>query len=182
VLRAIEHAERRGSLVVAAAGNEHRRAIAYPARTPHALAVGATTERGSLARFSNVGAGLDLVAPGGGRDASLTGDARCRRGRPSRAIHQVTPAGRGLARFAISGGYAGTSMAAPHVAAAAALVIAAGVLGAHPTPAAIRRRLEATARDLGAPGYDVRYGWGLVNAAAATAPGPPRAAEAVPPA
>jgi serine protease len=54
-------------------------------------------------------------------------------------------------------------------------VLASGVLGAHPAPAAVERHLAATARDLGAPGPDAWYGAGLVDAAAAT--GPP----AVPP-
>jgi serine protease len=43
-------------------------------------------------------------------------------------------------------------------------------MGAHPTPGAIEQRLKATARDLGAPGPDTRYGAGLLDAAAATAP------------
>jgi serine protease len=72
-------------------------------------------------------------------------------------------------KFGLPGGYRGTSMAAPHVSAVAALVIASGVLGPDPSPRAIERRLKATARDLGPPGYDTRYGAGLVDAAAATA-------------
>jgi serine protease len=63
-------------------------------------------------------------------------------------------------------------MAAPHVAAAAALVIASGVVGRRPTAAAVEKRLTSTARDLGAPGYDKRYGWGLLDAGAATDPNP----------
>jgi serine protease len=72
-------------------------------------------------------------------------------------------------------------MAAPHVSATAALIIASRVLGARPSPDAITRRLIATARRLGSPGYNTRYGWGLIDAAAATDPrnragvaGPPR--------
>ena len=61
-------------------------------------------------------------------------------------------------------------MATPHVSATAALVIASGILGAHPTPAAIERRLEATATDLGPAGRDPHYGWGRINAARATDP------------
>jgi len=57
------------------------------------------------------------------------------------------------------------------VAAAAALVFATmRASGGRPTPTAVKQRLEATARDLGAPGYDTRYGHGLLDAAAAVAP------------
>jgi serine protease len=78
-------------------------------------------------------------------------------------------------RFGIPGGYEGTSMATPHVAAAAALVIASGVLGRHPTPAQVAARLVATARPLGGPTDSRLYGAGLLDAAAATAPGGPGA-------
>jgi serine protease len=61
-------------------------------------------------------------------------------------------------------------MATPHVAATAALVLATRAAGASPSPDAVAARLEHTARDLGRPGYDTAYGWGLVDAAAATAP------------
>ena len=72
-------------------------------------------------------------------------------------------------KFGIPGSYEGTSMAVPHVAATAALVVASRVLGPNPSPARIEHRLETTARDIGTAGYDTRYGWGLVNAGAATA-------------
>jgi serine protease len=64
-------------------------------------------------------------------------------------------------------------MAVPHVSAAAALVIASDILGPQPTPAQIERRLELTARDLGQPGPDTRYGAGLLDAGAATNPAIP---------
>jgi serine protease len=64
-------------------------------------------------------------------------------------------------------------MAAPHASATAALVIASGLLGADPTPAALERRIELTAHDGGAPGRDQHYGWGMVDAAAATDPAIP---------
>jgi serine protease len=53
------------------------------------------------------------------------------------------------------------------VAGIAALVIATGRLGPHPSPAAVEQHLEATARDAGEPGFDPYYGHGLVDAAAA---------------
>ena len=71
-------------------------------------------------------------------------------------------------------------MAAPHVSAAAALVRASGVLGPDPKPAAVSARLLATARDLGVPGADNRYGAGLLDAAAATLPPAPAPAPAPP--
>jgi serine protease len=61
----------------------------------------------------------------------------------------------------------------PHVSAAAALVIASGILGKRPPPYLVERRLVRTARDLGPVGRDSRYGWGLLNAAAATDPAVP---------
>ncbi|HKH78903.1 MAG TPA: S8 family serine peptidase, partial [Solirubrobacteraceae bacterium] len=73
LMAALRYAYRRGVVVVAAAGNEGHTAIAYPARAPHVIAVGATTEHGCLANYSNEGPGLTLVAPGGGADADLPG-------------------------------------------------------------------------------------------------------------
>jgi serine protease len=65
-------------------------------------------------------------------------------------------------------------MAAPHVSATAALIIASGVIGPHPTPDQIEARLKATAEPLGPATPNRQYGYGLVNAAAATAlPAPP---------
>jgi serine protease len=176
LIEALRYAHRRGVLVVAAAGNEGHTAIAFPAHAPTVVSVGATTEHGCLAGYSNDGTGLTLVAPGGGADASLPGDPNCRTDVPSgRDIFQVTFSGNSPRLFGVPTGYEGTSMAAPHVSATAALVIASGVLGPHPTPAQIVARLRATARKLGGPGDQSLYGAGLVNAAAATAPGGPGA-------
>jgi len=176
LIEALRYARRRGVLVVAAAGNEAHTAIAYPARAPDVVAVGATTEHGCLADYSNDGSGLTLVAPGGGADANLPGDPNCQPESPAgRDVFQVTFTGASPRRFGMPGGYEGTSMAAPHVSATAALIIASGVLGRHPTPARIIARLRATARKLGGGGDEALYGAGLVDAAAATAPGGPDA-------
>jgi len=171
VLSALRYARRKGALVVGASGNAGDPVVAYPARSPLMVAVGATTERGCQADYSNRGSDLDLVAPGGGPDAALGADPRCRPGEPpGRDIFQVTFEGGSVRRFGIPDGYVGTSMAAPHVSAVAAMVIAAGVLGRAPAPERLERHLEATARDLGTPGRDSRYGAGLLDAARATAP------------
>jgi serine protease len=167
ILDAVRYANDKGALVVGASGNE-KRAVAYPARVHDVLSVGATTEHGCLAKYSNNGPDLDLVAPGGGKDARLAGDPNCRPTDPrGRDIVQMTfrPS---TGRFSLPTGYRGTSMAAPHVSGTAALVIASGVLGPKPAPDAIEDRLKATARDLGAPGPDTLYGAGLIDAAAAT--------------
>jgi serine protease len=184
LISALRFANRHNVLVVAAAGNEGHTAVAYPARGPDVVSVGATTEHGCLAAYSNDGAGLTLVAPGGGPDASLPGDPNCAPEAPGPDIYQVTFTGSSPRRFGIPTGYEGTSMATPHVAATAALVIASAVLGHAPTPAQITARLRATARKLGDPSDARLYGAGLLDAGAATAPGGPGAVAggpAVPP-
>ncbi len=176
LIEAIRYADHHGVLVVAAAGNEGRSAIAYPARAPDVVSVGATTEHGCLASYSNDGTGLTLVAPGGGGDADLPGDPHCHPEDPPGAdIYQETFTGSSYRQFGLPSGYEGTSMATPHVAATAALIIASRVLGPHPTPAQLTARLRATARRLGGGGDERLYGAGLVDAAAATAPGGPGA-------
>ena len=175
ILDALKYARRRGVLVVGASGNAARASVAYPARAHDVLSVGATTEHGCLAEYSNKGPTLDLVAPGGGPDAPLDDDVNCRPlDDTARDIVQMTFRPR-TRSFGLPGGYTGTSMAAPHVSATAALVIASGVLGPDPSPDALEARLKGTARDLGPPGPDNRYGAGLIDAAAATlrAPAPP---------
>jgi serine protease len=170
IVKAIRYARRRGVLIVGSSGNEDGRSIAYPARVEEVLSVGATTEHACQAEYSNEGTGLDLVAPGGGDDADIPSEPNCRpEQRRLRSIYQMTLV-RNVSTFGFPGRYFGTSMAAPHVSGVAALVIASGVLGDDPGPARVKARLETTARDLGRVGRDRRYGAGLVDAAAATAP------------
>lgn len=170
LIDAIAYARHEGAVVVAASGNESDTVVAYPARNNNVISVGSTTEHGCLSDFSNQGRGLDLVAPGGGSDAPLA-DAGCApNGKAGRNIAQMTLIGVHHTKFGIPRGYQGTSMAVPHVSATAALVIASGILGPDPTPDAVERRLETTARDLGPPGYDTSYGYGLIDAAKATDP------------
>ena len=176
LIEAIRYAHRRRVLVVAAAGNEGHAALAYPARAPDVVSVGATTEHGCLASYSNDGSGLTIVAPGGGADASLPGDPNCHPELPpGRDVYQVTFTGNSPRIFGIPSGYEGTSMATPHVSATAALIIASGVLGRRPTPAQLTARMRATARRLGGGGDERLYGAGLLDAGAATAPGGPGA-------
>ena len=169
ICAAIKYAFKKGALVVAAAGNENGEPVAYPAGAPHVIGVGRTTKDACLASESRTGAGLDLVAPGGGFPLLANcgnDDPLFSRGVP---IFQLTLIGSGFKTFGYPGGYEGTSMAAAHVSGVAALVIGSRLVGS--SPAAVECQLEATARhsdsQLGQP-YDPRlFGAGLVDAAAA---------------
>jgi serine protease len=178
IVSAIDYAHRHGVAVVGAAGNDQTDQIAYPARAPGVISVGATTRDGCLADYSNGGASLDLVAPGGGNDAILPADPNCHPERNLPPIYQLTlTAPPHWNRFGYPTYYIGTSMSSPEVAAVAALVIASGVIGRHPSPDQILTRLEQTATTLplNGPKPNGDYGYGLVDAGAATAPGPPPA-------
>jgi serine protease len=167
VVSALHYAYRRGVVVTAAAGNQTDIAVAYPARVSTVIAVGATTITGCQADYSNAGEDLDIAAPGGGADAPNTDSvwdaAHCNPDSPGKPIVQQTFT-RGVQHFGLPRAYEGTSMASPHVAAIAALLIATKRLGAHPTPREVEAHLKATARPAGPPD---RYGAGLVDAAAA---------------
>ena len=172
ILSAIRFAHRRGVLVVASAGNEGAQEVAYPARAPAVVSVGASTSDRCLASYSNGGARLDLVAPGGDADMPLSSDPDCHPDRTLPDIFQMTFFDPSNPRhFGLPGGWFGTSMSAPHVAAAAAMVIASRLLGRHPTPSQILARLEATAQPLGTGKPNGDYGYGLVDVGAATTPG-----------
>jgi serine protease len=173
VVSAIRYARAHGVMVIAAAGNDQLQEISYPARVPGVVAVGATSRDGCLANYSNSGPSVALVAPGGGPDAILAHDSACHPSRVLPPIYQMTlddPPH--WSKFGYPGSYIGTSMSAPLVAAAAALVIASHVIGAHPTPNQVLQRLEATATPLpaGTNRRNSTYGYGLLNAGAATSP------------
>jgi len=145
---AVGAANQAGVLVVAAMGNSQSRAPMYPAAYADVVAVAALAPDLQLASYTNVGTHVSLSAPGGNfRSSSSSGVL-------STTWNFVT----GTPSYAY---YAGTSMAAPHVAGVAALVLAANP-GLSRTQ--LRGRLETTAVPLGAPGRDERFGWGLVNA------------------
>ncbi|MDP9189412.1 MAG: S8 family serine peptidase [Actinomycetota bacterium] len=171
VCSAIKFAAKRGSALVSAAGNSTGEPTAFPAGAPKVIGVGRTTKDACLAAASRTGAGLDLVAPGGGLPATPScgsDDALFSRGAP---ILQLTFSGAGFRSFGYPGFYEGTSMSAAHVSGVAAMIAASRVLGPNPSPAAIECQLEATARKNSATlgqSYDPRlFGAGLLDAAAA---------------
>lgn len=105
-----------GQLVVAAAGNQGTDEATYPAAFPNVVGVGAVDGAGVRASYSNIGASVNLVAPGGdaSRDANLD------------EVADVIPStwgtddgGTFIASYA---GLQGTSMAAPHVSGVYALM------------------------------------------------------------
>jgi serine protease len=173
VCAAIKFAKKRGSVIVAAAGNSNGSPVAFPAGAPNVIGVGRSTKDACLADESRTGAGLDLVAPGGGIPMLAfcgADDPMFSRGAP---IFQLTFDGPGFKSFGYPGDYQGTSMATAHVSGVAAMVIASKVVGKRPSPAEVECQLEATARkgvgELGQP-YDPNlFGAGLVDAARAVA-------------
>lgn len=149
---ALDYAYAHGVTVVCAAGNDRwSRNVSYPAIYPTTIAVGATNFSNVIASYSNSGTGLDLMAPGGD-SADANGD-----GYMDGVLQETHSSGTWGYYF-----FTGTSMASPHVAAVAALLYASGTAT---SPDAVKQALTSTALDLGLPGYDSTYGWGLVQAA-----------------
>jgi serine protease len=156
---AVTYAYNRGSVLVGASGNDNG-PIGYPAAYSEVIAVGATRYDETRSYYSNYGAQLDLVAPGGDTNIDQNGD-----GYVDGVLQQTfVPQGKDYGAFNYYF-FQGTSMAAPHVAGLAALLMAQDPTL---TPAQVKARLIATAKDLGPSGWDQHYGWGLINADSAT--------------
>jgi serine protease len=161
VREAIERAVAAGVTVVAASGNDDASTVEFPAALPNVIGVGAVDQRKVRARYSNYGSALDLVAPGG--DVRRDDD---RDGFPDGVAQQtLDPDAVEAGRYDVFDYFLinGTSMAAPHVSAVAALLYRQGIT----SPAAIQRALEQTAEDLGPAGRDDQYGHGLIRPAQA---------------
>ena len=132
-----------GITQVAAAGNKYGGAVDYPGAYDEVIAVSATNKSDRIANFSSVGPQVDLAAPGVSIYSTYKG-----------STYKTLD---------------GTSMASPHVAGTAALVLTQTTkcdsdLNGICSPAEVQQRLEATAEDLGAVGRDDLYGSGLVDA------------------
>jgi serine protease len=156
--KAVAYAHDKGVVVVCAAGNESRGKVGYPAAYPGAVAVAATQEDEATTFYSNWGKDIDIAAPGGN-----TRDKDGGRGNPDGGVLQNTivigdPSQDGYYAFM------GTSMASPHVAGVAALVVGEGVTD----PDMVEKILKDSARKPDKQNYDTdHYGAGIVDAPAA---------------
>jgi hypothetical protein len=138
-----------GMVHFAAAGDTATTPVVYPASLPTVNAVSALFPNGEIDPLSNYGPGLALSAPG-------------------RTIYTLDRSG---AEGYTSNDYnivSGTSISSAIAAGVAALLVSA-----EPTltPAEVEARLRCSALDLGEPGFDDLYGWGMINASAALMPG-----------
>jgi len=149
---AVDHATARGSLVVAAAGNcgvtttrcPTANVASYPAAFPNALAVGATDSNDQPANFSTAGVNVAVSAPGVAILSTY----------PT-TLPSTVPG------YAI---FSGTSMATPHVAGLAALLLSSVPTA---TVAQLRTAIVSTAKDVGPPGVDTKTGSGRIDSLAA---------------
>ncbi len=140
---ACQYAVDNNVLVVAAAGNDGDAdvcddddCVGYPAAYSTVIAVSSTDSDDTLSWFSSTGPEVELAAPGGS------------------ILSTVPPESDSSGTTTLSG----TSMASPHVAGAAALLVAETTLSDN---GAIRDRLRGTAEDLGLASYE--QGNGLVD-------------------
>jgi len=162
VRAAIDRAVAAGITVVAAAGNDGRGTVSFPAALPNVIAVGAIDGRKQKAPYSNFGTELDLVAPGGDNRRDDTGPNGVPDGRPDGILQQTLDPDSAERGIFDDFGYffvTGTSQATPHVAALAALLYQQGITN----PTAIKAAMEQTAEDLGASGRDDTFGNGLIR-------------------
>src|SRR3989344_8645295 len=161
VKTAFDNAEKAGMVIAAAAGNSGNTAgkgnnIIYPAKYASVIAVGAIDSADKRANFSSTGSELEIMAPGVSVLSTWNDDTSYLDPQPI-CVDSVCYYKYG----------SGTSMASPHVAGVAALVIASNTItdtnGINGIYDEVRQRMKETAQDLGKTGWDSQYGYGLVN-------------------
>ncbi|MDQ4035230.1 MAG: S8 family serine peptidase [Chloroflexota bacterium] len=168
VERAIQYARNQGVTPVAALGNSDQdlahptddagqpisnECAVVPAETKGVIGTVSLGQKSEKAGYSNYGTGrADIAAPGG---AGTTGDCRT-------TILSTLPGG-------TYGCIQGTSMASPHAAGVAALIVSQyGSLGTDGdvrlSPTKVEALLQGSAVDIGLPGYDECFGNGRIDA------------------
>jgi len=168
VKSAFDNAQQAGLITVAAAGNSGNppgkgNNVIYPAIYDSVIAVAATDSKDKRASFSSTGDQVEISAPG-------VSVYSCWNDGTSYYDPQPDCYGENTDCYKYG---SGTSMASPHVAGTAALIVASGIQDTNlngRTNDEVRLRLNQTAEDLGTTGRDPQYGYGLVNAAKAALP------------
>jgi len=161
---AVNYAFNNNVTVIAACGNSNSNGCDFPAAFTNVISVGATQYDETKAPYSSFGSNLDLVAPGGNTGADQNGDDFADGVLQQTFESFINPGNKANPTDFAYWFFQGTSMATPHVAGVAALLLA---LNSSLTPDDIRNILTTTADDLGTPGRDNTFGHGLVNAFAA---------------
>lgn len=156
---ALAYAVSRDVLMVVAAGNRERD-VDYPAALPTALAVSATTRQDGLASYSNRGASVGISAPGGDSDGAIVSSWP--------TYLTASDLKKGVSTPHADGTMVGTSMAAPHITGAAALLFAQDP---SLTALQVRARLQTWTADLGPVGPDGYFGVGRLMVDAVLAKG-----------
>ncbi|MBT2663132.1 S8 family serine peptidase [Bacillus sp. ISL-45] len=173
--RAVQYALKKGMLIIGANGNngmdlgkrmetDKKTGKVYDGplfdtftSIPGVIGVSSSTNRDTLAYYSNYGSSnVNLASPGGDYGPNWPNEAgdTTQRDLEARTLSTI-PVSQGSYGWKI-----GTSMAAPKVAAAAALVKSQFP---HLSAQQISTHLQRTAEDLGEPGHDEYFGHGLVN-------------------
>jgi serine protease len=155
--KAVAYAIAKGTTVIAAAGNDGRGKVGYPAGYDDVVAVAATQFDETTTFYSNYGKDVDIAAPGGNTRVDQNND-----GVPDGVLQNTIVVGDPTKSDYFP--FMGTSMASPHVAGVAALVVGEGVT----KPADVAKVLYESSRKPAAQKYDRdRYGAGIVDAPAA---------------
>lgn len=165
---ALAYAHSLGVVLVGSDGNRGAQDCpSLPATSPAVISVGGSTESGCIGNYSFRSASVDLAAPGGGATGS-----GCPHRTANRPILQLGMFGYNPGRFGIQAGWKGTSMAAAHVSAGAAMVIASGVLKDGRGPRQVKQRLLETARlpDYARNDPSSGFGAGIMNLGKAVNP------------
>lgn len=152
---ACKYARSKGCLVVCAAGNAGDESPNFPAAYKWCVSVSSVRDDNMLAPYSSRGKTIDIAAPGGDMTVDQNKD-----GKPDGIMQNTIKEGDPSKQDYVL--YQGTSMASPHVAGAAALVIAAGVK----RPDQVEEVLKSTAFKKGL-NLEEGYGAGILDAGAA---------------